>query len=156
MCEAMRQSVQTAHAVQHCIQVYIVLCIVVQSFSSEQDMDSHMCYMSTSLVSCQFLIDLCTINILYANKSERKTKQWLLLFTVIKLVLKIKQNNYLVSCPTELEVFSLLWSDYNWHCFQETVLYINMWFIIILFPVKWRRHLLEHMIEHFSKTNFRL
>ena len=34
------------------------------------------------------------------------------------------------------------------------MLYINMWFIIILFPVKRRRHLLEHMIGHFLKTNF--
>ena len=64
---------QTAHAVQHCVQLYSVLCTVysctvVQSFSSEQEMDSHMCHMSTSwsedLVSCQFLFDLRTSNIL--------------------------------------------------------------------------------------------
>ena len=51
-------------------------------------------------------------------------------------------------------MLSLPWSDYNWHSFQETVLYINMWFIIILYPVKRRRHLLEHMIGHFLNSNF--
>ena len=58
--------------------VYFVLCTVVQSFSFEQEMDSHMCHMSTSwsedLVSCQFLSDLRTSNILYTNKSEKKNK----------------------------------------------------------------------------------
>ena len=47
------------------------LCTVVQSFSSEQEIDSHMFHMSTSwskdLVSCQFLSDLRTSNILNVN-----------------------------------------------------------------------------------------
>ena len=76
MCEAMRQSVQTADAVQDCVHLYGVLCTV---YSCTQEMDSHMCHMSSSwsedLVSCQFLSDLRTSNILYANESEIKTKQ---------------------------------------------------------------------------------
>ena len=89
MCEAMRLSVQTAHDVQHCVQLYSVLCTVYNCTvyfvpctvvqSDRQEIDSHMFHMSTSwsedLVSCQFLSDLRTSNILYANKSERKRKQ---------------------------------------------------------------------------------
>ena len=74
MCEAMRQSVQTAHAVQHCVQLYCVQCTVVQSFSSQQEMDSHMFHMLTSwsedLVSCQFLADLRTSNLLNICKQK--------------------------------------------------------------------------------------
>ena len=54
--------------------VYFVLCTVVQSFSSEQEMDSPMCHMSTfwseDLVSCQFLSDLRTSNILNICKQK--------------------------------------------------------------------------------------
>ena len=52
-----------------CTQHY---CIVVRSFSSEEEIDYHMCHMSTSwsgdLVSCQYTSDLRISNILYATQ----------------------------------------------------------------------------------------
>ena len=59
----------------------------------------------------------------------------------MKLFLKIKQNSIsetnwsVVQLHLEV-VLALPMSGRNWHSFQETVYYINMWFIIILFPVK--------------------
>ena len=53
--------------VQHFALYKTLNCTVVQSVSSEQEMDYHMFHMSTSwsedLVSCQFLSDLRTSNI---------------------------------------------------------------------------------------------
>ena len=54
--------------------IHTLLCTVVQSFSSKQEIDSHMFHISTSwsedLVSCQFLSDLRTINILNICKQK--------------------------------------------------------------------------------------
>ena len=47
-------------------------CTIVQLSTSEQEIDFHMCHMSTSwsedLVRCQFHSDLHTSNISYANQ----------------------------------------------------------------------------------------
>ena len=131
-------------------------CTIVQLSTSEQEIDFHMCHMSTfwseDLVSCQFHSDLRTSNILYAIQIK------------MKLVYNQKEKKYLFITDINWSVAQLSLEDvlpfprsgYNWHSFQETVFYENMWFIIILYPVKRRQHLLEHMIGHFVKTNFRL
>ena len=74
---------QTLYNTVYNCTVCFVLCTVVQSLSSEQEIDSHMFHMSTSwsedLVSCQSDSDHRTNNIVHA-------KQY-------KLFLQIKQNN---------------------------------------------------------------
>ena len=109
-------------------------CTVVQLSSSEQEIDFHMCHMSTfwseDLVSCQFHSDLCTSNILYANQIK------------MKLVSNQKEKKYLFITEINWSVVQLSLevvlpfprSAHNWQSFQETLFYINMCFIIILFP----------------------
>ena len=67
----------------------------------------------------------------------------LLLFTIIKV-----QNCFSVVLLNLYEVLPLPTSGDNWHRFQETLYYINMWFIIILFPFPkeddiWRNTLMD-------------
>ena len=61
------------NTVQHVALYKTVHCTVVQSFSSEQEIDHHMCHMSTfwsgDSVSCQSLLDHHTSKLL-ANKSK--------------------------------------------------------------------------------------
>ena len=76
--QAMRQSVQ---AVQHCttVQLYssTTLCTDVQLFSSEQEIDSHMCLMSTSwsedLVSFSFYLTFVLVT--YYNYMQTNVKE---------------------------------------------------------------------------------
>ena len=69
-------SYEAVHSTQYNCTVHFVLCTVVQSFSSEQEIYSHMFHMATSwsedLVSCQFLSDLHTSNILNVNICKQK------------------------------------------------------------------------------------
>ena len=61
----------------------------------------------------------------------------------MKLVYNLKEKKYLFITEIYWSVFQVSLeallpfprSANNWQSFQETLFYINMWFIIILFPV---------------------